>query len=263
MGHKLVFDLETKKTFDEVGGQGNAHLLGISVVGVYNYSDDSFLIYKESELSEFKKVLANTDLLIGFNSRRFDNAVLQPYYSDFDLSQIPHIDMLEDIEKELGFRVKLENLAQMTLGEGKSGSGLDAIRYYRLGEHDKLNKYCLDDVRVTRDVYEYGKSHGYLWYLESGSPQKVKISWGEEPFVDDIIKQALEEHRQVKVEYIKTGQKKNEVQRIKTTLDVRAINGNKIKALCHVEHKEKIFDLPKFFKAELNGIISAYQQSLI
>lgn len=263
MGHKLVFDLETKKTFDEVGGQQKASLLGVSVVGVYNYSSGTYTIYKESELPVFKKLLQQTDLLIGFNSKGFDNVVLQPYFDDLDLSKIPHIDMLEVIKEQLGFRIKLENLAQTTLGEGKSGSGLDAIRYYRLGEHEKLHEYCLDDVRVTRDVYEYGKTHGYLWYLESGSPKKVKSTWGEEPFVDDIIHKGLEEHRQVKIEYLKTGQKKNEVERLKTTLDIREIDGLKIKALCHTEHKEKVFDLAKIFKAELNGVISSYQQSLI
>lgn len=262
MGHKLVFDLETKRTFEEVGGQNNPQALGVSVVGVYNYSDDKFSIFREKELGGLEKLMAAAELLIGFNSKHFDNQVLQPYFNNLQLSQIPHLDMLEIIKAELGFRIKLDNLAQTTLLSGKSGSGLDAIRHYRLGEWENLEKYCLADVRITRDIYEYGLHHGYLYYLESGSPTKVKITWGRRPAVDEIIKTALAEHRQVKVEYIKTGNGSSG-QRYKTTMDIRGIDDNKIKALCHTEHREKIFDLARIFSAELNGASSAYQPSLI
>ena len=206
--------------------------------------------------------MQSAELLIGFNSKYFDNRVLQPYFNKLKLNSIPHLDMLEVIKKELGFRIKLDNLAQTTLLKGKSGSGLDAIRYYRLGENENLEKYCLDDVRITRDVYEYGQNHGYLYYMESGTPTKVKIDWGKGPSVDEVIKKGLEEHRQVKAEYIKTSNG-DSGQRVKTVMDIRGLIDNKVKVLCLDDHRERIFELARIFSAELNGASSAYQQSLI
>jgi len=173
MGDILVYDLETKKTFEEVGGHENSHLLEISVAGIYSYNKDKYFALRENQLNKFEEWLEDCNLLIGFNSIGFDNVVLQPYLKKINAQKLNNLDMLADFKEQLGFRIKLDNVASTTLFEGKSGSGLDAIRYYRLGEWEKLEGYCLDDVRITRDVYEYGKNHGYVWYLESGNPNSL------------------------------------------------------------------------------------------
>ncbi|OGG32163.1 hypothetical protein A3I80_04620 [Candidatus Gottesmanbacteria bacterium RIFCSPLOWO2_02_FULL_40_10] len=41
------------------------------------------------------------------------------------------------------------------MGLKKSGHGLMAINYFRQGDWQKLESYCLDDVRITRDLYSY------------------------------------------------------------------------------------------------------------
>jgi len=264
MGNILVYDLETKKVFEEVGGQENAHLLEISVAGVYDYNANEYYAFRENELNQFEQLLKNCDLLIGFNSIGFDNKVLQPYLKSVNVNALPNLDMLVDFKNHLGFRVKLDNVATTTLLEGKSGSGLDAIRYYRLGEWDKLESYCLDDVRVTRDVYEYGKNHGYVWYLESGTPTKIPVKWSDQTPIDELIAQAQIEHRQLEIEYIKQKTGPNDkTTRYKTLLDIRKLEDNKITAFSHTDQKEKVFDVYKIFSAHLNGKSSAYQESLI
>ena len=160
---EIVFDLETQKEFAEVGRR-NPHLLKISVAGVFDYGTDKFLTFEESELKEFEKLIRGTSRLIGFNIKAFDIPVLQPYIS-FDLSKIPMLDIMEEIEKVVGFRVGLDNIARPTLNEGKSGSGLKALEYWREGRIEELKKYCLDDVRLTRDVYEYAKANKKLFFL--------------------------------------------------------------------------------------------------
>ena len=159
----IVFDLETKNAFADVGGRDNCAALEISVLGCYLYSTNEFRIFEEKQLSEFEKILQKKPLLVGFNSKKFDTAVLQPYMH-FDLKQIPQLDIMEELQKFLGHRVSLESVAQATLGQSKSGSGMDAIRFWRNGEIEKLKKYCLEDVRITKDIYEYGAKHGELFY---------------------------------------------------------------------------------------------------
>ena len=229
-----------------------------------NYTDDKYFALRENELDQFEKWLEDCDLLIGFNSLHFDNRVLAPYLKKVDLSRLNNLDMMKDFQDHLGFRVKLDNVASSTLAEGKSGSGLDAIRYYRLGQWDKLNSYCLDDVRVTRDVYEYGKNHGYVWYLESGNPTKIPVNWSDEPVVDELIETALAEHRQLEIVYIKPKTGPNDkTTRYTTLLDIRKVDDKKITAFSHTDQKEKVFDRMRIFSAHLNGKSSAYQQSLI
>ena len=161
----IVYDIETKHTFDEVGGGRDAlEKLGISVLGAYDYQTDEYLMFEESELRQFEERLQEKPLLVGFNSRKFDTPVLQTYMH-FDLGKaLPQLDILEELVKVLGHRVSLDSVAEATLGRKKIGHGLDAIRYYRNGEMEKLKKYCLEDVRITRAVYEFGAKNQELFY---------------------------------------------------------------------------------------------------
>jgi DEAD/DEAH box helicase domain-containing protein len=162
---KIVLDLETQKSFEEVGGRGKNHLLKVSVCGIYDYSQDKYSIYEESELPRLAPILQTADVIIGFNNRAFDSVVLQPYLN-FNILEVPHLDLLEEVVKVLGRRLSLELIAQGTLGKGKIGSGRDALLYYKNGRMDLLKKYCLDDVRVTRLVYEYALKNGKLLYRD-------------------------------------------------------------------------------------------------
>src|SRR5262245_41102211 len=139
--HQVVLDLETQRIFDEVESRNPAEL-GISVAGAYFYETDEYVCFEEAQLTELEQRLSNASRIIGFNIRRFDFPVLQPYLKHITLSQMEMLDILDDLEKTLGHRVSLQSVASATLGSGKSGSGLDAIHYYRGGEIDKLKKYC-------------------------------------------------------------------------------------------------------------------------
>lgn len=174
----IVFDIETQRSFDEVGGRDCLDKLGVSVLGAYLYGGDEYRMFEENQLSEFEQLLAARPLLVGFNSRKFDCAVLQPYIR-FDLGKLPQLDILEEIVKAVGHRVKLESVAQATLGIGKSGSGMDALRFWREGDMESLKKYCLDDVKITKEIYEYGANNGELFYMSKYGMAKARavVSW--------------------------------------------------------------------------------------
>lgn len=160
----VVFDVETKKAFDEVGGYYPAKL-GVSIAGVYyrdtKAGEEWLRGYREEEFPAMFKVFESVDLLVGYNSIQFDMPALSPYYVG-DLLSLPNLDIMLELEKELSYRPGLDAVAKETLGVQKIGKGLDALRYYHDGEWDKLTKYCLRDVEVTRDLYDYGLKHGKL-----------------------------------------------------------------------------------------------------
>ena len=171
---QIVLDLETKKTFDEVGGRNMADL-GVTVIGTYFYESDEYRVFEEGEIALLEEQLSRATRIIGFNTNRFDFVVLQPYLKRLNLSQLASLDLLEELEKILGHRVSLQSVAKATLDVSKSGSGLDAIRYYRSGEIEKLKQYCLNDVKLTREIYEFGKKFGHLYYLSKDGSTRMKV----------------------------------------------------------------------------------------
>jgi len=175
MGKPVVLDLETKRSFREVPNADH-RLLGVSVVGTYSYETDRFRAYREEEFDELFQLLERSSLIIGFNSREFDLPVLQPYYVG-RVDTFPQLDLLEEIKNSLGKRIALNEFATETLGVKKSGHGLMAITYFNEGRWDELINYCLDDVRITRDLYEYGKKNGVLYYKGPFGRREVRVNW--------------------------------------------------------------------------------------
>ncbi len=164
MRREIVLDIETQNTFQDIGVY-NPALLSISLVGCYFYETDSFESFFETDLPKLWPRLERTDRVIGFNLFGFDYPCMQSYYVG-DFRKIPTLDLLVEIEKRLGFRIKLDDVAKATLGVGKSGHGLQAVEFWNKGELDKLREYCLQDVRVTRDVYEHALSHQEIMYFD-------------------------------------------------------------------------------------------------
>jgi DEAD/DEAH box helicase domain-containing protein len=169
---KITFDIETVNTFDEVGSANPADL-DISVVCIHDSEDDSYSHYFVENLNELWPKLESADMLIGFNSNHFDIPLLNKYYAG-DLSKIKSLDLLEEIYKSLGRRIKLDYIAQATLGETKNGSGLEALVWWKNGEKQKVIDYCIQDVKVTKDIYEYALKHGKLKFPKRENSNEIK-----------------------------------------------------------------------------------------
>jgi len=186
---KIVLDLETQKLFEEVGGRGKNHLLKVSVAGIYDYSNDRYQVFREHEISRLSPILQTADQIIGFNIKDFDFEVLAPYLN-FDIFQVPYLDILEEIERALGHRVKLDDVAQATLGSGKTGSGKEAVVYFRQGRWDNLEKYCLDDVKITKQVYDYALKNQKLLYSDFFKAKEILLKIAEAAPRQGVMHQA-------------------------------------------------------------------------
>lgn len=176
----LVLDLETQKSFREVGKTKAMSLskLKVSMVGVYDYLNSQYTAYEEKEIPQLEKRLQDVGMIIGFNIRRFDMPVLQPYLFK-SVEQLPVFDLLDEIEKVRGHRASLDSVARATLKEGKSGDGAEALVLFKEGRMAELKKYCLDDVRLTKGIYEYGYREGKIFFTSTWDfkTYEIPVNW--------------------------------------------------------------------------------------
>ena len=138
---KITFDIETKNTFNEVGSS-DASALDISIVCIHDSLDNKYYSFWEEELNKLWPIIEQADMLIGYNSDHFDIPLLNKYYQG-NLTQIKSLDILKEIQKVLGKRIRLDQVAEATLGEKKSGHGLQAVTWWKRGEIEKIRKYCI------------------------------------------------------------------------------------------------------------------------
>jgi len=174
----VIFDLETQRTFQEVGGRRNLHRLGLAAAVTYSLRDGQFHHYLEQQAADLVAELKAADLVVGYNVIGFDYAVLQPY-TQVRLRQLPTLDMMLELERALGFRLGLDSVASATLGTRKSADGLQAVRWYRQGKLDQVLAYCQQDVEVTRQLYEFGRDNGWVayWDRRRGVKRRVPVNW--------------------------------------------------------------------------------------
>lgn len=170
---KITFDIETTNTFDEAGSSDPADL-NLAVVCIHDSETDKYSHYFQENLNELWPIIESADMLIGFNSNHFDVPLLNKYYAG-DLSKIKSLDLLEKIHASLGRRIKLDHVAQATLGEAKSGNGLEALVWWKNGEIQKVVDYCIQDVKVTKDIYDYAIKNQKLKYPKTGKDEIGEI----------------------------------------------------------------------------------------
>lgn len=159
---RVVFDIETIGDFR---GNGDFSNLELTMVCIYDSTTDEFLSFTKDELPRLWGIMERADVLVGYNSDHFDIPILNRYYTG-DLGKIKSVDLLKEVKNVLGRRLKLDNLAEATLGRKKLGDGLEAQVWWKNGEIERVRQYCIEDVRITRDLYEYAKKHRSLKYKD-------------------------------------------------------------------------------------------------
>lgn len=169
----IVFDLETQNIFQDVGSS-DPTALDISVATVYDSETEKYTTVTIDELEQLWPIIEQADALVGYNSNHFDIPLLNKYYPG-DLTQIKSIDILEDIKLSLGRRLRLDNVASATVGAKKSADGLQAVRWWREGEIKKIMKYCEQDVKVTKNVFEYALEHGHVKFKDGARKREIPL----------------------------------------------------------------------------------------
>ena len=169
----VVFDIETQNIFQDVGSN-DPTALDISVVTVYDSETDTYTSATIEDLSPIWQIIERADALVGYNSNHFDIPLLNKYYPG-DLSQIKSIDIMADIKASLGRRVRLDDVAKATIGAKKNADGLQAVRWWREGNVKDIIKYCEQDVRVTKNIFEYALTHGHVKVRDGTRKREIPI----------------------------------------------------------------------------------------
>lgn len=169
----VTFDIETANWMSDTGS-GDPADLTIALVGVHDSETDTYSSYLERELPRLWPILERTDVLVGYNSDHFDIPLLNKYYPG-DLDRIKSLDLMKEVYAVVGRRLKLDALAEATLGENKTASGTQSLQWWRAGEIEKVRAYCLKDVEITKKLFETALAKGSLKYRELGKDREVKL----------------------------------------------------------------------------------------
>ena len=178
MPNIVYFDLETQQSADEVGGWDKIQDMRMSVGVTYSTARGGYKIYGEKQVNELIDELRRADLVVGFNSVRFDYEVLVGHNPFFDPEQVATLDMLVELQKTLQHRLSLDSIATATFGVEKTSEGLQAIRWFKEGKFLEIAEYCCFDVKITKMVHEYGVANKQLHYTNRfGKQMSVAVGW--------------------------------------------------------------------------------------
>jgi len=169
----VVFDLETQETFADAG-TNDPSALNISVGCAYDSGTDTYTTVSIDEINKLWPVLEQAEVLVGYNSNHFDIPLLNKYYPG-DLTKIKSIDLLEDIRISLGRRLRLDSVAQATIGAKKSANGLQAIKWWREGDINSIKKYCKQDVKVTKEIFEFALEHKKVLFKDGHKKREILL----------------------------------------------------------------------------------------
>ncbi|MFZ0037596.1 MAG: ribonuclease H-like domain-containing protein [Candidatus Acidiferrales bacterium] len=169
---EIYLDIETLRLSHEVeGGWASIRHFGVAVAITWE-KDHGFRSWFEPDVAKLVAELGNFTRIITYNGNRFDFEVLRGYTPVDHLVPLS-FDVHEVLHKQLGHRLRLDQLAKDTLGNAKTGSGIDAVKWWRAGEKQKVIEYCQMDVALLRDVVEFARAKGHV--VVSG--RKVPVSW--------------------------------------------------------------------------------------
>lgn len=192
MSKHIVFDCETQKLFSEIADGTKPWLLKMSTCVTYCYEEDQYKFWTYTNQNDLLEYL-NGNIVIGFNSITFDCPLLlgenhkidangnssngKYSWSNYDI----YIEIKKRLTRTVGKSIKetfeimkknfslhekgiykLDSVAIATLGgKCKNGNGLEAVELFKQKKIMELIQYNLQDVRITKQLYDFIKKFGY------------------------------------------------------------------------------------------------------
>ena len=151
-------------------------------IGTRNQKGTTIRTIRRIQIIEAAKLFDSGSLLVGFSSNRYDIPVLDVHFGKLPGEKVNlwdknRLDILEEIEMAFGQRISLDKLSRANLGVGKEKKGYEAITMYKNGEIEELRKYCLQDVRLTKDLYDLYRDKGELLIPDVKTGDSVMVNF--------------------------------------------------------------------------------------
>ena len=189
----VIFDIEIEKCIPSrqrrlaglkyCEGWRDFEGMGISCLCAYDYYEDRYRVFTDSNHNEFEALWQKRDLFVGFNSIPFDSELLEACWE----LKIPHTEQY-DILREMwkganmsttfsprthgGF--SLDATAEKNLDEKKSGSGANAPIHWQKGKVGNVVDYCLKDVWLTKRLFDRVLKTGALLSPKTDQPLSMR-----------------------------------------------------------------------------------------
>ncbi|NEQ45596.1 MAG: hypothetical protein F6K00_19455 [Leptolyngbya sp. SIOISBB] len=123
-------------------------------------------------------LLNNADIIVGFNSRRFDDALMaangvavSTAYDLLEQVRIAAYDSPDWEDQPPGCSYALGAIGEAN-GFPKTGSGVLAPQLWQQGKHQEVIDYCLNDVKITKALLDLGLK-GEL--IDPNTSQKLQL----------------------------------------------------------------------------------------
>lgn len=131
-----------------------------------------FRAWLEPEAKDLITELDSFGRIVTFNGDRFDFEVIRAYGEVRPLLS-KSFDVLTHIYRQTGFRVKLDHLAEQTLGVRKTGDGIQSVQWWREGQRDKVIQYCMHDVEILLRLVAHARQNGHVVI----DRKRVSVDW--------------------------------------------------------------------------------------
>tara|TARA_R110002020_G_scaffold84726_1_gene209664 strand:- start:1690 stop:2313 length:624 start_codon:yes stop_codon:yes gene_type:complete len=186
----MGLDIETSNYSHEIGGWGNTSMFDPVVVATSGPFGDTIytnaelnvdMLDKNTTLKELHPQTLGEDLIeivtkginiVGHNIKMFDLPILRDALDcwaagDLLNKKVSLIDTSFLIKQAAqrqsnNVALSLNELCRHTLRKTKTLTSNDAPILWKEGKYDLVSLYCLEDARLSRALWEHGKSEGVV-----------------------------------------------------------------------------------------------------
>lgn len=185
----IALDLEIQDAITSPTQWNDTDKMRVSICVVYNFKDDTYSLYGESDLDALRARIAIADLIVTFNGNKFDLPIIyhNPNRTISDSLKACSFDILAETWKALNLNpdeftsehkgYSLASIARGTIGRGKLDHGENAVFLYRARNWPKLIEYCIDDVYLTKELFKRIRGTGSLNVCRYGRISTINFKY--------------------------------------------------------------------------------------
>ena len=113
----------------------------------------------------------------------------------------------------------------------------------------------MQDVKLTRDLYEYGLNHGSVMFESRTDGLKtIPATWTNginKKDIRSVLADAFKNKQLVEIDYVSMKAEDGEEARKKRNIEIYSIHGDTVEAFCHTRQDRRYFKLYRILDARM------------